>query len=682
VRPLRSAPARVVSLAVGGALLTLLVATIAIDGIAHRSGLAVAGPPGWVDAWRGAILGTVFAVLAWRTRAVRVIEVTLLVASAAFGAAGLAAAVANWMQLGAPASELGDAHVLAMRLALIGMAALPLVLVVFPDGRLPAGPGRVVAVVSAALCAVPAVAAVVVPASTLRNVAAPLGIDLRDVAFRSLGADPLAAGVVVAYLIGLAFAIVVLFARFPRASPAVRQQLRWLVWAGAVYLALALLLRFAFPHFLAQMVLLVGLVFVGAVLVITLTSRRLDGIDRLLTWSVVYVIVALAVLAVDVALITLVGNLVTHQTLAIASMLIVLFVYSPVRDHLLRLVSNVANGRRGDPYGVMSALASRLEDAAEPDDQLRHIARSVGITFASPYVNVSITQPDGRVIEESHGIRSGPTLALPLTYRGERIGTLELARGRRSRLSLRDEQLLADLVRQAAAAVRATILSRELQGIREQLVNAREDERRRLRRDLHDGLGPRLAAVRLRIETARNVGGDDPERARSLLAAAEADVAASVADIRRLAHDLRPPALDELGLVASIEHLAAALALGDHGFTPRLDLPRGLDLPAALEVATYRIVSEAVMNAQRHAAASTVWVMVRDDDPDWVEIEVADDGRGMPTITEAGVGLRSMRERALELGGRLEVTPRDGGGTVVRARLPLPRPLRQEQPLV
>jgi signal transduction histidine kinase len=205
-------------------------------------------------------------------------------------------------------------------------------------------------------------------------------------------------------------------------------------------------------------------------------------------------------------------------------------------------------------------------------------------------------------------------------------------------------------------------------------VTAREEERRRLRRDLHDGLGPALAAIAVRSDAARPAVEEDPEVAREALEQIGAEARAALADVRRLVHDLRPPALDELGL-------ARALAGQAQRFAPavrvEVDAPDLGPLPAAVEVAAYRIVGEALANVVRHSGAATAGVRVRrgtGEDGDVLEVEVVDDGRGLEPDRNAGVGLASMRERAAELGGSCEIAARPEGGTRVRARLPLPAP--------
>lgn len=216
-------------------------------------------------------------------------------------------------------------------------------------------------------------------------------------------------------------------------------------------------------------------------------------------------------------------------------------------------------------------------------------------------------------------------------------------------------------------ALGATVLrERSLQ----QVMSAREEERRRLRRDLHDGLGPALAALSMRAEAVQELVRD--EAAKRLLDEIVADAQAAVTDIRGLVDDLRPPVLDSLGLVGALR----ALAGGGDG-RPAADGPAVLvrapeeppPLPAATETAAYRIAAEALANARRHAAASRVWITL-EVAAGMLHLEVADDGRGIGPVRPGGVGLTAMRERAAELGGVCVVVPRPRGGTLVRATLP------------
>jgi signal transduction histidine kinase len=209
----------------------------------------------------------------------------------------------------------------------------------------------------------------------------------------------------------------------------------------------------------------------------------------------------------------------------------------------------------------------------------------------------------------------------------------------------------------------------ELQRSRESLVNTREEERRRLRRDLHDGVGPQLAALMLELETASDLVSDNHE-ASALIAKLSKRAREIVSDVRRSVHALRPPALDELGLVEALRE--GALQYGPADLHVSVENPEELShLPAAVEVACYRIAQEALTNVVRHARASHCSIRIRlDEEAQALIVEVEDDGRGIRDDDGTGVGMISMRERTEELGGWCTVESVVGGGTLIRALLP------------
>jgi signal transduction histidine kinase len=237
----------------------------------------------------------------------------------------------------------------------------------------------------------------------------------------------------------------------------------------------------------------------------------------------------------------------------------------------------------------------------------------------------------------------------------------------------RDLALLADLARPAGAAVHAAALADALRASQRRLIEAREEERRRLRRDLHDGLGPTLAGVVLGLDAAAGLVDTDPAQAKGTLADLKGDISGAVDDVRRLVYGLRPPALDELGLLGAVRQQVERLSLTDDGMQVRVDsagpLPR---LAAATEVAAYRIALEAVTNAARHAHARHCEVLLSADGQ--LRLEVRDDGAGIPAGVRPGVGLAAMQERATEVGGRCTVSAVAPAGTQVVAVLPLEEP--------
>jgi signal transduction histidine kinase len=443
--------------------------------------------------------------------------------------------------------------------------------------------------------------------------------------------------------------------------------MRWLLWAAAVDV-LVMLSTLVLTDAFTSPGLTAAVCLTGIAIAIGIVRPDAANIDELLGGTLRYGTLAIAVVAVD-ALVLSVTSAVAERDAAVLAMLLVAAVYGPLRSRLWRLARRVLFGRRDDRYGVVASLAEQLERSPAPEDQLLAVARTVAEAFRAPFVAVEVDRDGSASLVASYGTRPPQTQVLPITYRGEAVGRLVLGRpGRLRALSARDERLLGDVVRQAAAAARATHLAAELQHSRHQIVTAREEERRRLRRDLHDGLGPSLGAVALRIDAARNVLGKDPARGDEMLVQAREDARAALADVRRLVHDLRPPALDDVGLLGAVRQQAARVSTG---LTVRVDGGAGLDrLPAAVEVAAYRIVSEALANVVKHASASACTVLLTVTDGGLV-VEVTDDGAGIRPETPAGVGLVSIRERVAELGGDCRIECPGEHGTVVRAVLPM-----------
>jgi DNA-binding NarL/FixJ family response regulator len=242
-----------------------------------------------------------------------------------------------------------------------------------------------------------------------------------------------------------------------------------------------------------------------------------------------------------------------------------------------------------------------------------------------------------------------------LSYRGEQIGRLLVApRTVSGRLSEHDRRLLEDIAHPVALTVNAVELSASLQRAREQLVTTREEERRRLRRDLHDGLGPTLAGMVMQLDAASNVLRRDPGAVEPVLTGLRSAAQDAVCDIRQLVDELRPRALDELGLIGAIRECAERFcsAEDEDGLIVSLEAPAQLpSLPAAVEVAALRIVQEAIANVARHSHARRCRVRMAANGA--LEVKVQDDGRGLPIDHTPGVGLASMKERAAEVGGTL-----------------------------
>jgi two-component system NarL family sensor kinase len=334
----------------------------------------------------------------------------------------------------------------------------------------------------------------------------------------------------------------------------------------------------------------------------------------------------------------------------------------PLRDRLQRAANRLVYGLRDDPYATLVRLSGQLETAAAASDVLPAAARSVREALRLRYVAIVV---DGETTAAAGRSDRGRQDEVPLVFAGETIGAFVVESAESDRPLGADQRvLLAGIARQVAAAAHTVTLSRDLVSSRERLVAATAEERRRLRRDLHDGLGPTLSSVVLGLRRAHALLDTRPTAAAAQLDVLTAQIQDAVAEVRRLVYGLRPPALDELGLLGALDEQAQTL-----GPITVQGPAQPLALSAAVEVAAYRIAVEAMTNAARHSRASQVTVHLEVDDS--LHLEIADDGIGLPVEYRAGVGITSMRERASELGGLCTVERRSPSGTLVRATVPL-----------
>lgn len=462
--------------------------------------------------------------------------------------------------------------------------------------------------------------------------------------------------------------------------PVDRAQIRWVALGGGAATVISLAL-FMGPELLTGRPLIpwsaVGLVALPLPVGIAaaILRYRLFDIEVVVNRTLVYGSLTLVAVVIYAGTVS-VSSLVLGENRGFAASLLATGLAAvavlPIRDLLQRAINRLMFGDRDEPWRAITRLGQRLEWTTDPEVILPLIVRTVGESLRLPYVALEIGDPDaaGRIVA-SYGrpVQGGPTL--PLVHGGEPVGRLLLApRSGEDGFSAGDLRLLEDFARQAGAAVHEVRLRGDLLESRERLVSIREEERRRLRRDLHDGLGPALAGMAMRAEAAAELTHRDPDAATELLEGLRSEARSALADIRRLVYELRPPALDELGLVGAIRQQADRLG----AVTPAIQITAPAvmaALPAAVEVAAYRIAVEALTNAVRHSGAGRCEICLTVKDG--LTIEIWDDGHGLPSDHRRGVGLTSIHERAAELGGRCEVGPRPGGGTRVWAWLPVDR---------
>jgi two-component system NarL family sensor kinase len=543
---------------------------------------------------------------------------------------------------------------------------LPLALLLFPDGRPPGRRWRWLIWAIAAEGALFELSYAGPGSQTVgsRSVAAYLVIPF----YQRLGALWAASNIAWAAIFGSVLASLVV--RYRRGGDVERRQLLWLLLAVLAVLAYAGVPWGIFGRGPVLGLLVIPLI-PAAVTVAILRYQLLD-IRLVVSRALVYGVLTAAAAGAYVGLVALLDLLVRSRVSldsAVVASIIVAIGFNPARVRLQRLIDRGLYGDRRDPVRAVSLVGERL--AGTGTDGLPGVLEALCDSLRLPFAAVRF----GPAEAAAHG--SAPELlhSIGLSYDGARIGELIVGlRSGQRRLGQQDVAVLELLAGPLAVALQATALSAALQESRVGIVAAREEERRRLRRDLHDGLGPVLTGIAFKADAATNTLTDQPEHARELLGALRADTTAAIGDIRRLVDGLRPPALDDLGLIGSLRQQSVRLAQRPDGgrVAVCLNAPDSLPpLPAAVEVAAYRIITEALTNAARHSSATRIEVRLSLADGDGLRIEVRDDGIAQEAEWQPGVGLTSMRERTAELGGSCQAGPDPAGGGRVVALLPL-----------
>ena len=425
-------------------------------------------------------------------------------------------------------------------------------------------------------------------------------------------------------------------------------------------------------HFLSLHLFLIGATLIPITIGISVLRFRLWQMDVLLNRTLVYGGATAVILLLYVFVVGATGALFREDSNLLVAVLMTGFVavlFEPLRRWLQSSVNRLMYGQRDDPMTVIAALGKQLEQTAVPSETLPSFVETIAKTLKLPYVAVAHKRGDEfHVVAATGVVREAGCQTFPLVYQSQSIGQLLVApRSASEPFNQAELRLLRNIARQLGTAVYATQLTTDLQHSREQLVTAREEERRRLRRELHDDLGPQLATLSLKLDAARNQLANNPEAGNVLFDELKYGLQSALNDIRRVAHDLRPPALDQLGLLSAIREVAAQNSV--NGLAIVVEAPDVLPaLAAAVEVATYRIIVEAITNCVRHAQAKVCKVSLALETD--LKLEIRDNGCGLPAQFPAGVGLASMQERTAELGGSFQIESAVGAGTAIIVHLP------------
>jgi signal transduction histidine kinase len=428
---------------------------------------------------------------------------------------------------------------------------------------------------------------------------------------------------------------------------------------------------------------LVSIAIIPLTLTIAVMRYRLFDIDFIINRSLMVGSLTIVIAVIYILVVGSLGAFFHTQGNLIIALLatgLVAVLFQPLREWLQRGVNRLIYGERDDPAKTLSRLGRQMETAVPPDDVLPMLVETIARTLKLPYVGIHLAGETRKITSAEYGTRLEEPVNFPLTYRGKNIGRLVVSpRNSDSSFNAAEMRLLQNIAHQAGPAAHAVQLTEDLRQSRVRLVTTKEEERRRLRRDLHDGLGPILASQGLKMAAASQLLQSDPARASRLLEELSAQNEATVAEIRRLVYELRPAALDVLGLEGAVRDYASGLGDGAQD-APRLKAEvrapdEGLPpLPAAVEVAAYRISTEALTNVARHARARQAKVSFAINSGNHsqsLHLEIVDDGIGLPEGPKTGIGLISMRERAEEVGGNLLIDSSARQGTRVVADLPL-----------
>jgi signal transduction histidine kinase len=636
----------------------------ALVGLAGE-GLAVAlaepGDPRWNELAIAAVVAAYAVVgllLAWYRQAPRIARVVLLMV-AVWGPGQALVAFSTRRLVTAPGDRVA-ALCSTVGSTARGLPWLVLVLwlpLLFPDGRLPDEPLY-------RRCA--RLATVTVAAFSFESLLSPRLTDLRfDRIDNPIGLPHSLAGAMGALagidlLLGgasLVGVVLCLTHRYRRGSSLSRQQV---VVFGSAFLAPTAAL--AASSFDAAGPWLFGLSTLPLPLAlgVAMLQRRLYdvplAVNRSITYGTLWLLIALLYAVTVGGVGAVVGD---HGApwLPWAAAGIVAVSFAPLRTALQLGANRLTYGQWASPDQIRARTSDRLAAAEDLGGLLTFLADELTEGLSLGFLE--ITDRDGRVLAVS-GAAAGETDELALTTYGAQVGRMRWAR---RPLRPADRALLAELAGRLGEVVHTGELVGSLRSAQERLVLAREEERRRLRRDLHDGLGPTLAALGLKVDTLRNVAavGEDPEHGLLELRTA---IQSTVGDVRRIVDGLRPPALADLGLADAVRQLAETSTVP--ATVHANGLPR---LPAAVEVAAYRIVQEALTNAGRHSGAAVVEVSLAVANGT-LDLQIRDDGTGEVAPRPDGVGLLSMRERAEEIGGTFSLRAVPGSGTQVHVELP------------
>jgi signal transduction histidine kinase len=508
-------------------------------------------------------------------------------------------------------------------------------------------------------------------------------------------------------VLGLLFIVVMgvavgsLVLRFRRGNREEREQIKWLMFAGA-----STVIWFGLPlehgnggwtDFVQGFVLALIPLSIG----VAILKYRLYDIDVVIRRTVVFGVLAAFITLVYVAVVVGLGSLFSDTLfLRIAATALVAVAFQPVRDRANRLANRLVFGERATPYEVLAHFGERVGETYASDDVLPRIARVIAEGTAAARSDVWLRLGDRLTLAASwpvsepqasfaiEGDELPPLIAdrvAPVRHQDELLGAIAVTKPASEPLAGGEAELLDRLAEQAGlvlanARLTADLEARlmqiaqqaaDLRSSRQRIVAAQDEERRRLERNIHDGAQQHLVALAVKLRLAKTALQKDPEQGRRMLGEIRDEVDAALDTLRSLALGIYPPLLEQQGIAAA---LAAQYTRSE--LPVRMEIDRIGRYPIELEAAVYFCTLEALQNAAKYARATSITIAFRERD-DALEFSVADDGVGFSTETNGGgTGILGMRDRMAVFGGDAEIESSPGRGTIVRGRVPVSERVR------
>ncbi|MGG1675684.1 histidine kinase [Neobacillus sp. NRS-1170] len=499
------------------------------------------------------------------------------------------------------------------------------------------------------------------------------------------------------YLLMIAVTIFSQIFRYRKVSGSVeQQQTKWVVYGVAISFIGSIILSgfFVYPIYaenpVSYIYLSASLYAVVAIIPLTLVlailRHRLWDIDPLVNRTILYGALSLSIILLYSGLVMYLSSLFKTEGSFIISLIstaVVAVLFSPLKERLQRIVNRLMKGRHDDPYAVLKELGDHLSKPLAPEEVLQVVSEIVKDALRLPFVGISIKVNGEEKMAASSGAAVFDVHYFPIVHGGEELGILNVSsRSAEEVFTAEDLRLMDVMLRQAGPIVQTVkmtwgmqVLATDLQASRERLVFAREEERLQIRRNLHDDLAPKLLSLSFNVAAAEQYVKKNPDKTLELLGDLRNVIRTTVSEIRTMVHDLRPPTLDEFGLIGSIQARIDEMKKSSVPLMVSFSAPVQMPLlPAAVEVAAYRIITEALVNVVKHAKAAQCSVLISVISERDLEIEVIDDGIGLPNHIKpscsGGLGLKSIRERTSELGGYCFIGKINTGGTRVKALLP------------